>query len=807
MRNATSIFVSIGETLRSVLTASLILMPICIGSAEPTAAQANEDSAAVIAPVIPQQVRYAGKQATRTGETVEAEFRIYAAAEGGDPLWTETQPVAVGEDGSYSVLLGSASPAGLPQTVFAGGAARWLGVSIERSAEQERVLLSSVPYAMKSADSESLAGHAASDFVTQNQLAQLAQSAQTGTTAPAATPFDVAGSGTAGTVPLWTGANAQGNSEITQSGLDIGINEPTPAATLDVNGTAQFRGALTLPATAAATSSSSYYSQLLDLTASVWSSTAKAPVAPSFVLFAYPENNNTANPSARFYMQYREGSTKTNLFSISSGGIFSFAPGQTFPGPVSTTGTVNAGSYDLGGSLFAYGNRNGNSFLGFAGNGSVPSSIDNTADGYEAMTALTGGGSNTAVGANALDTIATGNLNTALGAFSGAGYSNLNDSTAIGANAVVSQNDSLVLGQTTDGSPGKTYVSVGIGTSTPASELELSKSASDALGPVLTLTNPAGYGASAAIDFKTYLHASTANSPTARIQAFDDNNYGTDLLFMSKEPGSDFNPLQTNMAIFSNGQVTIGTLAQLRVYEGQERDAQLSVQGSNGLNGIVAVGGAPASGFSDGGEGGIFGGGENEDGVWGISGGGYGGFFQGDVFVNGTLQASIKNFKIDHPADPANKYLVHSSVESSEMMNIYSGNVVTDELGLATVKLPEWFEVENGDFRYQLTTIGRDAHAWIAEEVAQHQFKIATNATFVKVSWQITAVRQDAYAQAHRLIVEQEKPANERGYYIHPELYGQPEEKGIAWARNPKVMQQIKVRREAGMKARTQAQK
>jgi hypothetical protein len=184
-----------------------------------------------------------------------------------------------------------------------------------------------------------------------------------------------------------------------------------------------------------------------------------------------------------------------------------------------------------------------------------------------------------------------------------------------------------------------------------------------------------------------------------------------------------------------------------------------------------------------------------------------GGFFQGDVAINGTLQASTKNFKIDHPADPANKYLVHSSVESSEMMNIYSGNVVTDELGLATVKLPEWFEVENGDFRYQLTTIGRDAHAWIAEEVAQHQFKIATNATFVKVSWQITAVRQDAYAKAHPLIVEQEKPANERGYYIHPELYGQPEEKQIAWARNPKVMQQIKVRREAGMKARTQAQK
>ena len=148
--------------------------------------------------------------------------------------------------------------------------------------------------------------------------------------------------------------------------------------------------------------------------------------------------------------------------------------------------------------------------------------------------------------------------------------------------------------------------------------------------------------------------------------------------------------------------------------------------------------------------------------------------FSGDVDVFGTLAASSKDFKIDHPSDPANKYLVHASVESSEMMNIYSGNVAADELGLATVTLPEWFEALNSDFRYQLTTIGRDAHAWIAEEVANKQFKIATNASRVKVSWRITAVRQDAYAKANPLVVEQEKPAKEKGFYRQPELYGQP---------------------------------
>ena len=875
MQNASRMFAFLGASLFSALASSLIWIPLTIAASAPAAAQSKEGPAVAAAPVVPQQVRYAGKLTARTGEIVEAGFRIYAAAEGGDPLWTETQRVTVGEDGSYSVLLGGASPAGLPQTVFAGGAARWLGVSVERSAEQERVLLSSVPYAMKSADAESLAGHAASDFVTQEQLAQLAQSSvpsgQKGAASPdvqSDTSGTVTGSGTDGTIPLWTGALTQGNSEITQFNSYIGVNEATPQATLDVGGTEIVEGALTLPPLATATKTTPQRSQLIQFNSSTWSSTTNAPVTSTFKLLSEPLNNNSANATSDLELHFQPSATggSSTVLSISNNGVINFASaqtfpgtiksvaatspvtatttsgavslgmntsalettlntvypqlgatntftkpitfasGQTFPGPVSTTGTVNAGSFDLGGSLFAYGNQNGNSFLGFAGSGSVPSSIDNTAVGYEAMTALTGGGSNTAVGANALDTITTGNLNTALGAYSGAGYSNLIDSTAIGANAIVSQNDSLVLGQTTDGSPGKTYVNVGVGTSVPASELELSKSASDALGPVLTLTNPAGDGASAAIDFKTYLHPSTATSPTARIWALDDN-YGTDLLFLSKEPGSDFNPLQTNMAIFANGQVTIGTLSQLTVYEGQTRDAQLSVQGSIGLNGIVAVGGAPASGFSDGGNGGIFGGGNDADGVWGISGGGLGGFFQGDVFVNGTLQASTKNFKIDHPSDPANKYLVHSSVESSEMMNIYSGNVVTDKLGLATVTLPEWFEVENGDFRYQLTTIGRDAHAWIAEEVANNRFKIATNATFVKVSWQIIAVRQDAYAKAHPLIVEQEKPANERGYYIHPELYGQPEEKQIAWARNPKVMQQIKVRREAEMKARTQAKK
>jgi trimeric autotransporter adhesin len=175
------------------------------------------------------------------------------------------------------------------------------------------------------------------------------------------------------------------------------------------------------------------------------------------------------------------------------------------------------------------------------------------------------------------------------------------------------------------------------------------------------------------------------------------------------------------------------------------------------------------------------------------------GVFNGDVDVTGTLHASAKEFKIDHPLDPANKYLVHASVESSEEMNIYTGNVVTDQFGNAVVKLPDWFQTLNTDFRYQLTVIGQFAQAIVSKEIENNQFTISTNATFVKVSWQVTGVRQDPYAKAHPLVVEQQKPVNERGFYIHPELYGQPEEKQTEWGRNPQMMRRLKARRQQGV--------
>src|SRR5260370_38487729 len=119
------------------------------------------------------------------------------------------------------------------------------------------------------------------------------------------------------------------------------------------------------------------------------------------------------------------------------------------------------------------------------------------------------------------------------------------------------------------------------------------------------------------------------------------------------------------------------------------------------------------------------------------------------------------------------------------MMKIYNGNVTTDAQGNAVVTLAEWFEALNRDFRYQLTVIGQFAQAMVAGEIANHQFSIKTDKPNVKVSWQVTGVRQDAWANAHRIPVEVSKPEQERGLYMHPELSGQPSERGIVAHRHP----------------------
>lgn len=153
--------------------------------------------------------------------------------------------------------------------------------------------------------------------------------------------------------------------------------------------------------------------------------------------------------------------------------------------------------------------------------------------------------------------------------------------------------------------------------------------------------------------------------------------------------------------------------------------------------------------------------------------------FVGNVDVSGTLSKGGGSFKIDHPLDPANRFLLHSFVESPDMMNVYNGNIVTDARGYATIDLPDWFEALNRDFRYQLTVIGSFARAMVAEEVQGNRFAIRTETPNTKVSWQVTGIRKDRWAEKNRIPVEVQKAPAERGKYLHPELYGAPAGKRI----------------------------
>ena len=916
------------------------------GNGSSSSATSSNVTAAPATSGIPSLVRFSGVAKEVDGAslsgTVGVTFAIYKEQQGGAALWLETQNVQPDSSGQYSVMLGATKAEGLPTYLFASGEARWLGVQISGQAEQPRVLLLSVPYAMKAADADTVGGLPASAFLLATPLpASPGTASSTATTSgpqPALTGVtpDVtpSGSGTAGFLPLWTTTSNLGNSVLYQASNGfIGINYPTPAVQLDIGGSIYVRGGFTVPQGADATASSGHTSHSINLIASAFNSSTNKAVGEEFQFQTAPVGNNTASPSGMLTLGFASGTNPVTLtgFSIASNGVVTFAPGQIFPGTVSdvTAGTgltgggtssnvtvnvdstkvpllANANTFDatqtisngnlnlpattgasvgvlnIGGVPFLHGYTaiNQDVYVGGAGNFTT-TGFDNTGIGFGALAASTTGGRNTAVGQEALynnssgaantaggnqallynvsgagntgfgydavntnstgnfntgfggfagatadSSLGTGSYNTALGAFAEIATGTLTNSTAVGANALVGQNNTLVLGNTTT-TPGAEFVNVGIGTATPRSVLEASVSASGALGPVLTLTNSgSGSSNSASIDFNTYLPSSSGTyNPYARIAAVDNgfSESATNLAFYTNTPGAPNNGMQQNMVITADGRVQIDvsgdnasldpTLTVIALQT--SASAILGLATATEVVGVEGEGGNGA-GNDGGGIGGVFdggtvtGSGQSGDGIAASAGSvlsaqgtsGYAGTFEGNVNVTGTISSMTGDVKMDHPLDPANKYLVHASVESSEMMNIYTGNVVTDESGSATVALPSWFESLNTDFRYQLTTIGQDAHAWISQEVQSGKFAIRTNAPQVKVSWQITAVRQDAYAKAHPLFAEQEKPANERGYYIHPELYGQPEQKQTEWGRRPERMRHMEAMRERATQAR-----
>ncbi|RYX81562.1 hypothetical protein EON83_23675 [bacterium] len=151
----------------------------------------------------------------------------------------------------------------------------------------------------------------------------------------------------------------------------------------------------------------------------------------------------------------------------------------------------------------------------------------------------------------------------------------------------------------------------------------------------------------------------------------------------------------------------------------------------------------------------------------------------GNLTVTGNISKGSGSFKIDHPQHPATEYLSHSFVESPDMMNVYNGNAKLNSQGEAVVKLPGYFQSLNREFRYQLTCIGAPALVYVAQEIHDNQFKIAGGKAGMKVSWQVTGIRNDVYARQNRIRAEENKIGNDRGKYLYPAGFGFGKDKQI----------------------------
>jgi hypothetical protein len=293
---------------------------------------------------LPRLVKFSGTvKDTAAGPLMGITFALYKDQEGGAALWLETQNVPLEDNGHYSVLLGANSSEGLPIELFTTGEARWLGVQPEHEPELPRVLLVSVPYALKAGDAQTLGGLPPSAFAPANfstpanapssSVARVLLAAPVGqpeATTNAGTAV-LAGGGTTNFIPLWSNSTTLGSSILFQS------------TTSNVN----VNGSLSLPPLKAATATVGANSQPLDLLSSTFSSNTHAAVSQHFRWQAEPTGNNTASPSGKLNLLYAAGTAapaETGL-SINNKGIISFASGQTLPaitGNETVTGNVSA---------------------------------------------------------------------------------------------------------------------------------------------------------------------------------------------------------------------------------------------------------------------------------------------------------------------------------------------------------------------------------------------------------------------------------------------------------------------------------
>ena len=782
------------------------------GVAQDSAVVGGAATTSTVSGAVPGLINYSGVLKDINGKAISGvtgvTFLLYKEEQGGSPLWIETQNITPDKSGHYTVTLGATKPEGSLADSFASGEPRWLGVQTAEQTEQARVLLVAVPYALKAGDAETIGGLPASAFMLANGNKTTSATAASGTasaattaksSAPPANPA-VTGKGVLDFIPMWDSTSDIVDSVIFQKNSQIGINTTAPAATLDVSGKSDIRDTLTL-----------------------------FPKSP----------DNTLAIS---------GTT----FKIDSTGKVTFISGQTFPGTGTITGITTASGSGLSG-----GGTSGTLSLKVPSAGITNAMLQNSKITLNSSTAggltvpgvmtlgntysiglktcstnqvlqysgtawvcktLAGTGTVTSVGSGAGLTggpiTTTGTLSIAT-----AGVTNTmlqHSSLTVAPGTGLTGGGSVALGSTTTLNLDTTKVPQ-LNTANTFTGNQAVIGNLSATNEVSAGTTPTGNVASGTVEVDAAAVNNGSWSPAlnfggggeviASDRAGSTNQYGLDF-FTAYTPRLSI----TNTGLVGIGVQSPGWMLEVdppndsRIFGSAIFGANDTGSGEGASYALYAAGGyditnisfnsAGLGGFLVGGSSNVGFGGDGLD-AWAGDGplaNGYAGFFSGDVYVGGNLSKSSGSFKIDHPLDPANKYLYHSFVESPDMMNIYNGNIMLDANGEAVIDLPEWFGTLNRDYRYQLTCIGGFAPVYVAEEISNNQFKIAGGKSGMKISWQVTGVRQDAWANAHRIPVEMDKPERERGFYLHPELYGASGEKNVEWARHPEVMQKMKTR-------------
>src|SRR5579863_9420348 len=314
---------------------SLLMVLLCSlsGQAQQGATAAN----ATVPPLI-QFSNVATDEGSNTLSGVaNITFSLFSSQQGAEPLWTETQNnVPLDSTGHYSVQLGITKRAGVPTTLFTSGEARWLGVRIAEQGEQARVLLLSVPYALKAGDAATIGGLPPSAFVLAappNRVASAAiNESSAGQNAPPPSGT-ITGTGTANFLPLWDSTSDIISSVLFQSGAGstakVGINTTTPGSTLDVKGGGTIRGTLSLPTAGTATAVKGFNSQPQTLAASAFNSSTSKAANQTFQWQAEPAGNNTSSPSGTLNLLFGEGTAKPSEtgLNIASNGQITFAQG------------------------------------------------------------------------------------------------------------------------------------------------------------------------------------------------------------------------------------------------------------------------------------------------------------------------------------------------------------------------------------------------------------------------------------------------------------------------------------------------